>query len=1421
MLTSVLLIVATANAGDLYVETSGSDSDVCTSRGSACATVAGAIAKSTSGDTITVGDGVFSSTAGTYPMMISGLTLQGAGRSDTLIVGPEVNNQAIFTANLYMGNVTVQDLAIQQGPQGISVWAEGSTTGTQQAEVLLSNVALSSLGFGVSVGINSFGRLDFTLRNSKLANNDNDGLGGNIEHLNTANVLVQSNTFSGNGETGYQWSSTDVANADHRFLNNKVVDNDVGMSRGNSVSSSGVLVEKVSGNTFSSNVSRGFSGHFASGSMSVDVAGNTVIENGLDSDETDGMYLDIYRPSGAGMVTITNNLVQGNVGHGMAINLSGSGGSDLTMQASGNTFSQNGNTGLYVYAYSLNDLDLQVSGNQFLDQGNVGMAASLSTMAGDVNLLFQDNTASGNSTDGLLALFNNNEGTPSLVVQSNVMHSNGDEGINISFTSNASPSITVADNTVTENGDAGLFYYLYANDDGAADVLISNNLIADNGGHGIDVQLTSDHSSVNLLAEGNTISSNGSNGFRLELLEGATVGGLSVELNANILLNNESTGALVDVNGEIGGLTLLYSGNEVTSNGSAGLALSLSGTQAGPVYGSIYGNELLNNDGDGARVTRSATYSDVDLLASSNSVSGNGGDGMLFTLPHGLADVTVRSNEFGPGDDDGLDVTVTSGQVELWVSSNSFFGASTSDTNADNCMEFIAGADGVLFANVRENYAAQCNNAVLLGAIDSYNYVSAVIEDNQLVDNWSDGVEAYLTGNTAYMDVELIGNLITGNGHVGVYAHLSDSDEGYGNRAVNVDLAYNQISDNNTGVYLWNSTSNSGAVNADFDNNFITDNLNDGVQADGSGTIRVGLMRNEISGNGATTSTEGNYYAIDAGAASVDASGNWFGTEDADEVADLILEDTADPDAGPVDWSHYGYELMFSLGDTSISSDGDHLLTITADDDWPPFMDHVRDMELTVTFDGEAGTDVVCSEDGSSLTVVVPDLPTGTFDVTVTAPNGATGTLTDGLTVVLHLVDSDEDGIGDDFDNCPDVENSDQSNTDGASDGGDECDDDDDDDDVDDGDDNCPWTFNDDQSNTDGEDDGGDACDDDDDDDGVDDVEDNCAWEANPDQDDTDFDGLGDLCDDDDDGDGVDDDDDNCPLDANADQTNLDGEDDGGDVCDDDDDDDGVLDDDDNCIWTANTDQDDLDADGWGDSCDADDDNDGVDDDDDNCPVNRNNAQDDNDQDDLGDVCDKDDDDDTVADKADNCPWDANLDQADNDGDDWGDACDDDDDNDDVLDATDNCPEDANADQADLDSDTLGDACDDDADGDTVVDASDNCPTVSNVDQVDGDGDGFGDLCDVDVDADEVLNADDNCPEIWNADQADADDDGWGDACDVEVPVVVGPGEDTDNATTDDETDGPGECSCSAGTTGTLPGMGLLIGGLVLLRRRR
>jgi MYXO-CTERM domain-containing protein len=132
------------------------------------------------------------------------------------------------------------------------------------------------------------------------------------------------------------------------------------------------------------------------------------------------------------------------------------------------------------------------------------------------------------------------------------------------------------------------------------------------------------------------------------------------------------------------------------------------------------------------------------------------------------------------------------------------------------------------------------------------------------------------------------------------------------------------------------------------------------------------------------------------------------------------------------------------------------------------------------------------------------------------------------------------------------------------------------------------------------------------------------------------------------------------------------------------------------------------------------------------------------------------------------------------------------------VDGIDTCPLLATNDNTDLDGDGQGDACDTDWDGDGVDNDVDNCPRVLNATQNDADSDGLGDACGDDWDADSVLNDVDNCPRHSNPEQEDHDDDGVGDACTPDDGRI---------------------CGVVAG--GSPLGLGLLVGVLLLVRRRR
>jgi len=178
-----------------------------------------------------------------------------------------------------------------------------------------------------------------------------------------------------------------------------------------------------------------------------------------------------------------------------------------------------------------------------------------------------------------------------------------------------------------------------------------------------------------------------------------------------------------------------------------------------------------------------------------------------------------------------------------------------------------------------------------------------------------------------------------------------------------------------------------------------------------------------------------------------------------------------------------------------------------------------RDGNMTITFGGEtAPTHVQVEEVLHSVAYFNEEVTENTLIDLDWQLSDELGLSYTQVQAVRFSTDIDEDRVLNDSDNCVDVFNPDQNNSDGDE-FGDSCDE---------------WpndTFN------------------DSDEDGVSGDIDNCPDKANPDQLNSDSDGLGNACDDDDDNDGLNDGLDNCQYTANADQ--LDGDSDGfGDACD-------------------------------------------------------------------------------------------------------------------------------------------------------------------------------------------------------------------------------------------------------------------------------
>ncbi len=414
------------------------------------------------------------------------------------------------------------------------------------------------------------------------------------------------------------------------------------------------------------------------------------------------------------------------------------------------------------------------------------------------------------------------------------------------------------------------------------------------------------------------------------------------------------------------------------------------------------------------------------------------------------------------------------------------------------------------------------------------------------------------------------------------------------------------------------------------------------------------------------------------------------------------------------------YSLSYNSADFEISQKaitiiGSMVSKSIGDSDPTNTLSHTTDIDVVI---GDSPTGTLTRVLGESLGTYVINQNTLTY-----GSNYIESFIPGLLTIIIG--DSDGDGIRDSTDNCPSIENPDQSDVDG---------------------------------------------------DGIGDVCDNCVSIANSNQLDTDGDGIGNTCDTDDDNDGCLDNIDLFPLNASE---CSDNDNDGiGDNADTDDDNDGVLDLSDNCPFTPNADQLDIDGDGIGDLCDSDIDADGwANEEEIACgsdPYEASDILSDFDLDGIPDCKDPDMDGDGYLNLQDAFALNP-LEWIDTDSDGTGNNADTDDDNDGQSDEEEiSCgtdPLDASSFSGDKDTDGITDCFDNDNDNDGVQDNSDAFPLdasewsdtdsdgIGNNADTDDDGDGFSDLDELSCDANPLDAADvpldldqDNVPDCLDTD---------------------------------------------------------------------
>lgn len=189
-----------APAATLYVNTAtGSDGNACTSSGAPCATIAAAIDKASSGDTIQIAAGTYNE----HDVQVSKeLTLIGAGAGSTIVDAG--GNGRVFRINV---SSTLSHMTIQNGltPEDSNLFNTsgagvlvGSYTNTVLDNVVIADSEASGNGGGV------FNNGFLTISNSEIVANVANGIGGGIYNYNLGAITVTQSLVAENTAVGIQ-----------------------------------------------------------------------------------------------------------------------------------------------------------------------------------------------------------------------------------------------------------------------------------------------------------------------------------------------------------------------------------------------------------------------------------------------------------------------------------------------------------------------------------------------------------------------------------------------------------------------------------------------------------------------------------------------------------------------------------------------------------------------------------------------------------------------------------------------------------------------------------------------------------------------------------------------------------------------------------------------------------------------------------------------------------------------------------------------------------------------------------------------------------------------------------------------------------------------------------------------------------------
>ncbi len=322
---------------NVYVTTTGNDSNNCRSQASACRTVTAAIGKAVTESHILIGPGTFSSA--NEVIVDKFITISGAGASQTTLSRTNTAGPVLGPSGPVV--VTVSDLTISGGQTGVDLEDRGSQFVGKALTITNSVVGLGNNVIGARVGLtdvniqnNSYGGISnqgvLSANNLVVQGNNNRGI-DNSGSMTLDTVTVQQN---GHGLPSGSLSGAGIDNAQYSGVGTlTITGGQITNNNGTGINSAGGMLN-ITNSSVSNN--RGL-GLLLDGNVTMDnvlVSANILGGLGFGASNSDSLHMSkvaIVNSGGAGAdsgdgmeiqggtATIINTTVSGNHNNGISI----------------------------------------------------------------------------------------------------------------------------------------------------------------------------------------------------------------------------------------------------------------------------------------------------------------------------------------------------------------------------------------------------------------------------------------------------------------------------------------------------------------------------------------------------------------------------------------------------------------------------------------------------------------------------------------------------------------------------------------------------------------------------------------------------------------------------------------------------------------------------------------------------------------------------------------------------------------------------------------------------------------------------------------------------------------------------------------------------------------------------------------------